>query len=348
MSGICPRLNTGVRFVRSSPRLCHAADGHASRLRSQREVSLGVVAAVRATGAARHTTCSKLAKLEGIFLWAAQVITLKPTAMSAKAPLVAPVYLPGKEPLPPGVSEADREQLQEMAKYQRYTTMAMESCVTKTAIAGVLGFGLGGFFSLMSASFAIDDPLRQTTMEKMAAEQAKKDAEKKAAAAGTAGGTEVPKAAPTAEASATAAKSAPVRSALAASTSAAPSGSSAVAQPIKAAANGAAKNLAAEPPMPDINTMQGTKLFFIQTGRNMWRSGKGFGKVGALYSGIECLIEGYRAKNDLANPIAAGFFSGAILARNSGPQAMIGGGVAFAAFSGAIDAFLRREKKDED
>ena len=268
--------------------------------------------------------------------------------MSAKAPLVAPVYLPGKEPLPPGVSEADREQLQEMAKYQRYTTMAMESCVTKTAIAGVLGFGLGGFFSLMSASFAIDDPLRQTTMEKMAAEQAKKDAEKKAAAAGTAGGTEVPKAAPTAEASATAAKSAPVRSALAASTSAAPSGSSAVAQPIKAAANGAAKNLAAEPPMPDINTMQGTKLFFIQTGRNMWRSGKGFGKVGALYSGIECLIEGYRAKNDLANPIAAGFFSGAILARNSGPQAMIGGGVAFAAFSGAIDAFLRREKKDED
>lgn len=277
--------------------------------------------------------------------------------MSAKPPLVAPVYLPGKEPLPPGVSEADREQLQEMAKYQRYTTMAMESCVTKTAIAGVLGFGLGGFFSLMSASFAIDDPLRQTTMEKMAAEQAKKDAERKAAAAGTAGGTEVPKAAPTAEvpkaapaaeASATAAKSAPVRNALAASTSAAPSGGSAVAQPIKAAANGAAKNLAAEPPMPDINTMQGTKLFFIQTGRNMWRSGKGFGKVGALYSGIECLIEGYRAKNDLANPIAAGFFSGAILARNSGPQAMIGGGVAFAAFSGAIDAFLRREKKDED
>lgn len=286
--------------------------------------------------------------------------------MSAKPPLVAPVYLPGKEPLPPGMSEADREQLQEMAKYQRYTTMAMESCVTKTAIAGVLGFGLGGFFSLMSASFAIDDPLRQTTMEKMAAEHAKKDADKKGGAAGTAGGTEVPKAAPTAEApkaapaaevpkaapaaeaSATAAKSAPVRSALAASTSAAPSGGSAAAQPIKAAANGAAKNLAVEPPMPDINTMQGTKLFFIQTGRNMWRSGKGFGKVGALYSGIECLIEGYRARNDLANPIAAGFFSGAILARNSGLQAMIGGGVAFAAFSGAIDAFLRREKKDED
>ena len=51
LSGICPPLNICVRFVCSSLHLRHAADGHASRLRSQREVSLGVVAAVRATGA---------------------------------------------------------------------------------------------------------------------------------------------------------------------------------------------------------------------------------------------------------------------------------------------------------
>jgi hypothetical protein len=27
-------------------------------------------------------------------------------------------------------------------------------------------------------------------------------------------------------------------------------------------------------------------------GRNMWSSGKGFAKVGALYAGVECCIEG--------------------------------------------------------
>ena len=94
----------------------------------------------------------------------------------------------------------------------------------------------------------------------------------------------------------------------------------------------------------------------------MWRSGKGFGKVGALYAGIECVIESvriysissglvidslvlqqYRARNDMVNPVAAGFVAGGILARNSGPTGALGGGLAFAAFSAAIDLFLRRE-----
>ena len=35
-----------------------------------------------------------------------------------------------------------------------------------------------------------------------------------------------------------------------------------------------------------------TAYVFKEMGRNMWKSGKGFGKVGALYSGIECTIEG--------------------------------------------------------
>jgi hypothetical protein len=29
-----------------------------------------------------------------------------------------------------------------------------------------------------------------------------------------------------------------------------------------------------------------------EMGRNIWSSGKGFAKVGALYSGVECCIEG--------------------------------------------------------
>lgn len=33
------------------------------------------------------------------------------------------------------------------------------------------------------------------------------------------------------------------------------------------------------------------KHMFKEMGRNMWSSGKGFAKVGALYSGTECCIE---------------------------------------------------------
>ena len=45
----------------------------------------------------------------------------------------------------------------------------------------------------------------------------------------------------------------------------------------------------------------------------------------------------------MVNPVAAGFAAGGILARNSGPSGVLGGGLAFAAFSAAIDLFMRRE-----
>lgn len=100
---------------------------------------------------------------------------------------------------------------------------------------------------------------------------------------------------------------------------------------------------------------------FKEMGKGMWTTGKGFAKVGMLFSGIECVIESvrrslpplhlvflsllqYRAKNDIYNTIASGFVAGGVLARGSGPKAAMGGGLAFAAFSAAIDvAFLRRE-----
>lgn len=50
-----------------------------------------------------------------------------------------PIYAPGTEPLPPGVTEQDREQYQQMLKMERYTKMAMDSCLAKTAMAGVAG-----------------------------------------------------------------------------------------------------------------------------------------------------------------------------------------------------------------
>jgi import inner membrane translocase subunit TIM22 len=45
----------------------------------------------------------------------------------------------------------------------------------------------------------------------------------------------------------------------------------------------------------NLNTTQKTMEIFKDMGRGMLRSGKGFGKVGALYAGIECVIESVRA-----------------------------------------------------
>jgi Tim17/Tim22/Tim23/Pmp24 family len=44
----------------------------------------------------------------------------------------------------------------------------------------------------------------------------------------------------------------------------------------------------------NLNTTQKSMEIFKDMGRGMWRSGKGFGKVGALYAGIECVIESVR------------------------------------------------------
>lgn len=40
-----------------------------------------------------------------------------------------------------------------------------------------------------------------------------------------------------------------------------------------------------------LSNTQKTSAVFKEMGKNMWSSGKGFGKVGALFAGIECVIE---------------------------------------------------------
>ena len=86
---------------------------------------------------------------------------------------------------------------------------------------------------------------------------------------------------------------------------------------------------------------------FRDMGSRSWSTAKNFGMVGLMFSGIECGIEGFRARNDLANGVAAGCLTGGILARNGGPTAVAGGCAAFAAFSAAIDAWMRSPKEDD-
>lgn len=137
-------------------------------------------------------------------------------------PWVTPIYLPGKEPMPEGTTDADRQQMAQVQYWSKVTSMAMESCPVKCVMSGAMGFALGGFFSLLSASFAIDDPLRRSNLQAAAMANANPGA----------------------------------------------------------------------PPPPEPTTMQQTRTFFKETGKGMYRSGKGFGKVGALYSGVECVLEG--------------------------------------------------------
>lgn len=76
-------------------------------------------------------------------------------------------------------------------------------------------------------------------------------------------------------------------------------------------------------------------------GSRSFSSAKNFGLVGLIFSGTECCIEGFRAKNDLTNGVAAGCITGGVLAAKAGPQAAALGCAGFAAFSAAIDAYMR-------
>lgn len=86
---------------------------------------------------------------------------------------------------------------------------------------------------------------------------------------------------------------------------------------------------------------------FKDMGTRSYSSAKNFALVGAIYSGTECCIEGYRAKNDLTNSVAAGCITGGILARKAGPQAALLGCGGFAAFSAAIDWYMRLPSEPE-
>jgi len=60
-------------------------------------------------------------------------------------PCKVPIWAPGKEPLPPGITEAERPLLEQQKKWEKFMAMGMESCVTKALMAGA-----GGAFYLFS------------------------------------------------------------------------------------------------------------------------------------------------------------------------------------------------------
>ncbi|KAH3901486.1 translocation channel protein TIM22 SCDLUD_002982 [Saccharomycodes ludwigii] len=102
------------------------------------------------------------------------------------------------------------------------------------------------------------------------------------------------------------------------------------------------------PVMKNINDLpfkQQMKYAFVDMGKRSWSSAKNFGYIGLIYAGVECCVESVRAKNDLNNGLAAGCITGGALAYKSGPQAAALGCAGFAAFSVAIDMYMRNENR---
>ncbi|CAI1886886.1 hypothetical protein SEUBUCD646_0D00380 [Saccharomyces eubayanus] len=93
----------------------------------------------------------------------------------------------------------------------------------------------------------------------------------------------------------------------------------------------------------DLPFKQQMKLQFTDMGKKSYSSAKNFGYIGMIYAGVECVIESIRAKNDIYNGVTAGFFTGAGLAYKAGPHAALMGGAGFAAFSAAIDTYMKSE-----
>ncbi|KAI1332092.1 Tim17/Tim22/Tim23/Pmp24 family-domain-containing protein [Xylariaceae sp. FL0255] len=169
----------------------------------------------------------------------------------------------------PGIGAISGRQYDQNDPNIKAVNAMMESCFGKSALSGVMGFGMGGLFGMFMASMAYDTPFH------------------------TPGGPGTP---------------------------------------VK--------------PIAELPMREQLRVGFKDMGARSYSTAKNFGKVGLMFSGIECGIEGFRAKNDIANGIAAGCLTGGILARSGGPMGVAGGCAAFAAFSGAIDLWMRQPKEE--
>ncbi|KAF1812304.1 mitochondrial import inner membrane translocase subunit Tim17 family protein [Eremomyces bilateralis CBS 781.70] len=104
------------------------------------------------------------------------------------------------------------------------------------------------------------------------------------------------------------------------------------------------------PTAPEISTLplrQQLKLGFAETGRAALSTGRNFGTVGFLFSGLECGVSALRAKDDMWNGIWAGAFAGGILARKTGPRGAAVGAGGFALFSVGIEWWLRKGEDEK-
>ncbi|OAG04773.1 mitochondrial import inner membrane translocase, subunit Tim17/22 [Paraphaeosphaeria sporulosa] len=226
---------------------------------------------------------------------------------------------------PPGMNPNAGMSEQE-AQMVKMMQASMESCVGKTVMAGVMGGGLGAMFGLFMSSMRYDTPMSQPlAVPNAPAPVAAAAAATNATSTAAAGAKPTPAPTPAA--------------ASAVSSTATSTASTTVTHP--SFAGQMVQTPAGSVPLTDLPLRQQLKHGLRDMYRSSLSSGKNFAKVGAIFSGTECAIEGLRAKNDLWNGVAGGCLTGGVLARNAGPQAAAVGCAGFAVFSAAIDAYMR-------
>ncbi|KAF2279918.1 mitochondrial import inner membrane translocase, subunit Tim17/22 [Westerdykella ornata] len=223
---------------------------------------------------------------------------------------------PGNPGLPPGMdpNAGMSEQERQMVKYMQ---MGMESCLGKTVMAGVMGGGLGAMFGLFMASMRYDTPMSQPLPVN-------------AVPPSTATTNIPPTSTPSSTSTATATAAKPTTSTL-----------PPTAKPTTTSLPHPHPTATTSIPITDLPLRQQLKHGLRDMYRSSLSSGRNFAVVGSVFSGTECAIEGLRAKNDIWNGVAGGCITGGILARKAGPQAVAVGCAGFAAFSAAIDAYMR-------
>ncbi|EOA84165.1 Mitochondrial import inner membrane translocase subunit tim22 [Exserohilum turcicum] len=221
---------------------------------------------------------------------------------------------PGAMPAAMNPNAGMSEQEQQMVKAMQ---MGMESCLGKTVMAGVMGGGLGAMFGLFMSSMRYDTPMSQPLP------------------------VHTPVAQPTTAATGASATAGVKPSTIATSNVNSVSATTLASTSTSAAATLPNPGVAGTVPITDLPLKQQLRAGLRDMYRSSISSGRNFAKVGAIFSGTECAIEGLRAKNDLYNGVAGGCLTGGILARNAGPQAVAVGCAGFAVFSAAIDAYMR-------
>ncbi|OAA66977.1 tim22-like protein [Niveomyces insectorum RCEF 264] len=222
---------------------------------------------------------------------------------------------------------------------------AMESCFVKAAMGGAAGFALGGVFGMFMASVGHTNTgssacgrrgghgggdgsrghSRRSRRSKTGDRRTGTSSTSRGSrgAASTTATTRIPSGLPRAMPAAAAAPAA----------AASPAGGAAVAY--------------TPATVTSLPLRQQLAYGFKDMGARSFSSAKNFGMVSVLFAGIECGVEGLRAKNDMVNGVTAGCLTGAILARKAGPQAAALGCAGFAAFSAAIDAYMRMPPSDD-
>ncbi|XP_071946569.1 mitochondrial import inner membrane translocase subunit Tim22-like [Antedon mediterranea] len=95
-----------------------------------------------------------------------------------------------------------------------------------------------------------------------------------------------------------------------------------------------------DPVDPDKLAKQRARDVLKDMGKKSFFHAKNFAVIGAMFAGVECLVESHRGQSDWKNSPIAGCVTGGAIGLRAGLKPGIFGCAGFAAFSMAIDYYL--------